>query len=449
MGWDKLAPESMAMYQSGPGYYRVAAKPAAEGRMWMISGIAGGIQPWWHYIAAYHEDRRMYDTPEPVMRWHNSNESILVNREPVASVGVLWSQRNTDFFGRDDAAERVDAPYTGFMHALVRARIPYLPIHVEDLGDAAPRFAVLILPNVGALSDRECESIRSFVRGGGSLIATGVSSRYGEGGDPRPDFALADLFSAHAVAPAPKLSGERGGGRRGPGAELHTYLRLTPELRAGVDGPNAGDEPPAGRRRHAVLQGFERTDILAYGGSLGDLRIDPGAVVPLTYIPPFPTYPPETSWMRQPVTSIPGLVLSEKGRSRIAFMPADIDRRYAKQHLPDHGDLLANIVRWAAGPSVPLGVEGTGMLDCHLYRQGARLILHLVNLTNAAAWRAPMEDTIPVGPFRVKVTVPPGMNALTTARLAVAGGAVSIRRNGAAVEFTVPSVRDHEVVVLG
>ena len=50
LGWDKLAPESMAMYQSGPGYYRVASKPAAEARMWMIAGIAGGIQPWWHHV---------------------------------------------------------------------------------------------------------------------------------------------------------------------------------------------------------------------------------------------------------------------------------------------------------------------------------------------------------------------------------------------------------------
>ena len=62
LGWDKMAPESMAMYQSGPGYYRVAAKPAAEARMWMIAGIAGGIQPWWHHVGAYHEDRRMYRT---------------------------------------------------------------------------------------------------------------------------------------------------------------------------------------------------------------------------------------------------------------------------------------------------------------------------------------------------------------------------------------------------
>ena len=154
LGWDKLAPESMAMYESGPGYYRVASKPAAEARMWMIAGIAGGIQPWWHYVGAYHEDRRMYTTPGPVMTWCKANEAYLIDRRPVASVGLVWSQRNTDFFGRDDPGDRVDAPYTGWMHALVRARIPYLPVHVDDVGRYAGRLAALILPNIGALSRR-------------------------------------------------------------------------------------------------------------------------------------------------------------------------------------------------------------------------------------------------------------------------------------------------------
>ncbi len=116
LGWDKIAPESMAMYQSGPGYYRVASKPAAEARMWMIAGIAGGIQPWWHHVAAYHEDRRMYRTAEPVMRWWKAHEAVLTDRTPIANVGVVWSQRNTDFFGRDDAPERVDAAVHG-LHA--------------------------------------------------------------------------------------------------------------------------------------------------------------------------------------------------------------------------------------------------------------------------------------------------------------------------------------------
>jgi hypothetical protein len=35
--------------------------------MWMIAGIAGGIQPWWHHVGAYHDDRRMYRTAEPYL----------------------------------------------------------------------------------------------------------------------------------------------------------------------------------------------------------------------------------------------------------------------------------------------------------------------------------------------------------------------------------------------
>jgi hypothetical protein len=29
-------------------------------------------------------------------------------------------------------------------------------------------------------------------------------------------------------------------------------------------------------------------------------------------------------------------------------MPADLDRRFGRDNLPDHGDLLANLVRWAS-----------------------------------------------------------------------------------------------------
>ena len=81
LGWDKLAPESMAMYENGRTSYRVASKPAAEARMWMIAGMAGGIQPWWHHVGAYHDDRRMYRTAEPVMKWHKANEAYLVESQ--------------------------------------------------------------------------------------------------------------------------------------------------------------------------------------------------------------------------------------------------------------------------------------------------------------------------------------------------------------------------------
>lgn len=450
MGWEKLAPESMAMYQNHPGYFRVASKPAAEARLWMIAGMAGGLQPWWHYVGAWHEDRRMYRTPEPVMQWARENERYLVNREPVAAAGLVWSQRNTDFFGRDDAAERVEAPYYGWMHALVRARIPYLPVHADDIASAAGRLPVLILPNLGALSEEQCAAIRRFVREGGGLVATGVTSLYDMWGDPRPDYALADLFGAHLEAPPPRLPSGRQpaspGGRGRPVAQ-HTYLRLHPELRALAEGPRSGDEPAPDGERHPALRGFEQTDLIPYGGTLLPHRCDPGASVLLTYVPPFPTYPPEFAWMRTPKTDIPALVVSQHGGSRVAFLPAELDRWYFHYHLPDHGDLLANLVRWCAGDVMPLSVEGRGLLDCHLYRQENRLILHMVNLTNPAAWRAPVEDCIPVGPLRVSIRLPAG---LAPRRVVATVSRRTLRCwvRAAHVEFQIPTIVDHEMVIL-
>jgi hypothetical protein len=417
LGWDKLAPESMAMYESGPGYFRLASKPATEARMWMIAGIAGGIQPWWHYVAAFHDDRRMYDTPGPVMKWYKENERYLVDRQPVASVGVVWSQRNTDFFGRNESAERVDAPYSGFMHALVRARIPYLPVHIDDLDRQGQGFKLLVLPNVGALSDSQCASIRRYVDRGGSLFATGETSLGDEWGDPRPDFGLAELFGAHSIGAPPN---------RRP-SDVHTYLRI------------------ARREPRPVLKGFEKTDILPYGGSLVPLKVAPEAVVPLTFIPPFPTYPPETAWMRQETTDIPGLILTMRGKSRIAFMPADIDRRYEHEHLPDHGDLLANVVRWATADEIPLAVESPGLLDCHLYTQNGRTLLHIVNLTSTATWRAPAEEMIPVGPVKVRVRV---SGRPSSAELLVSKTKQQVSLTGNIASFEMRSISDHEFVLL-
>jgi len=447
LGWDKLAPESMAMYEAGRTSFRVASKPAAEARMWMIEGLAGGIQPWWHHIGAYHEDRRMYRTAEPVMKWHKANQAYLVNRRPVATVGLVWSQRNTDFYGRENAAEMVEAPYEGFTQALIRARIPYLPVEAGDIDREAPNLAVLILANVGGLSDEQCAAIRRFVERGGSLIATGDSMRYNEWGDARPDFALADLLHAHADG-KPARPAESGGRRGGGGASVHTYLRLHPEFRARVWGPKSGNEPAAAGERHPVLRGFEETDILAFGGTLQPLRIDPGAIVPLTFIPEFPVYPPETSWMRQTDTNIPGLVLSDHPKGgRVAYLAADLDRRYMRDFLPDHAHLLANLARWAAADDIPLSVQGAGLLDCHLYQQPGRLILHLVNLTNSGTWRSPIDELIPVGPLKVKVKLPRGVPG-RSAKLLVSMGTLPVAARQGWVEFEVKSVLDHEVVVV-
>ena len=109
-------------------------------------------------------------------------------------------------------------------------------------------------------------------------------------------------------------------------------------------------------------------------------------------------------WMREPVTDIPGLVLNTAaGGGRIAFLPADLDRQFARHNLPDHSALLANLVRWAGRDDVPLAIEGRGLVDCNLYHQPGRMILHLVNLNHEGAWRQPLHELSPVGPLIVRL----------------------------------------------
>jgi len=442
LGWDKLIPDSMPMYQMGSPTFRVATKPEQEAHMWMISGFAGGIQPWWHHIAAYHEDRRMYHTAEPIFRWYKANEEFLINRQPVASVGVVWSQENSDFFGRDEAELKVNQPYRGIMQALIRARIPYIPVHADHIDRESPQLKLLILPNVGSLSASQVASVKRFVANGGSLFATGVSSLYNELGDELQDYALSDLFKTHYIKDA-RASGNRAN------ATLHTYLRLRPELRKNVYGPQTGTEPEiTGEQRHTILKGFDLTDIIPFGGVLTPLRLDAGIQPLMTFVPDFPMYPPEKAWMREPVTDIPGLIIHTlPNGSRIAFMPADVDRQYARHNLPDHGNLLANIIRWATQDNVPISVTGPGLIDCNIYKQPGRLIIHLVNLTSAATWRQPLEEYIPVGPITVKVKLPEGV-AGEYPNLMVAGQRIVANVSDGWSSFQLTSILNHELVVI-
>ena len=201
--------------------------------------------------------------------------------------------------------------------------------------------------------------------------------------------------------------------------------------------------PPATGQRHPVLGGFDETDIIPFGGVLEPMRTDADSVVPLTFVPEFPIYPPETSWMRQPKTDIPGLVL----KGRVAYMPADIDRRFGRDNLPDHGNLLANLVRWAAGDRMPLQIEGRGLIDCNLYTQPGRLILHLVNLTSAGTWRAPVDELIPVGPFTVKLRLPKDVRGARV-QLLVANRSVTASLAGGWASFRIDTILDHELILL-
>ena len=275
-------------------------------------------------------------------------------------------------------------------------------------------------------------------------MATGETSRYDADGVARPDFELADLLGVHATGCHH--------GSTGPSQpsweswSAHTHLRLTPSTRGRGDGPGASG---GGAVRHPVLDGFDATDLLPFGGRLEVVRVREGTEVLATFVPPFPIYPPETSWMRQPETAVPAVVVRDEaatGGGRVAYLPADVDRCHGRDQHPDHARLLANTVRWAAGAPQPLTVTGPGLLDCHLYRQGDALVLHLVNLTGDGG-RGPLQEVVPVGPVEVEVRLPAPAEAIVVRSL-VAGGEQTRAVVDEVARFVVATVAEHEVLLV-
>jgi hypothetical protein len=305
---------------------------------------------------------------------------------------------------------------------------------------------LLILPNVGLLTDDQVIAVKAFVARGGGLIASGATSLCDRWGDARADLPLADVLGVRVPADHPWRDPLK---RRQAAAEnSQTYLRLTPELRANTYGPHPAGEPAARGSRHAVLRGFDDTDILPFGGSVTSLTVDPSAQVLLTFVPPRPAFPPEAVWTRNDRTDVPGVIVHERaGSGRVVFFAADLDRRFARENNPDFGNLIANAVRWAARDAIPLQVEGPGLLDWHVYRQSNRVILHCVNLTNEGSWRAPIDELIPVGPLRVGVHLADGVTARRV-RLLASDREAPVRVEAGWARFELTSILDHEVIVI-
>lgn len=449
LGWDRLIPESTPQYQLGTPAYRLASMPAAEVRLWSSSGFAGGIQPWWHHIGALHEDRRQYQTAEPIFAWHEANEDVLVDREPLADVGLVWSQLNHDFFGRDQAEDRTVQPYRGAMRALDRAGLTYLPIHADKLECLPDSIRVLVLPNLGAMSDAQCAAVEQFAARGGGVVATSDTGGYDANGATRSIPGLADLLGTTRVD-----NGVGSTGRRASSIEIsagHSYLRLEPGLRHLHYGPrdaSVGVQEQSGR--HPVLEGFDGTDILPFGGYLPRFEVAADAQVLSTYIPDFPIYPPETAWMREPVTDIPAIVTRQTQHgARIVHFLSDVDRCFARDGQFEHGLLLANAIRWAIGDRPRVGIEGgKGLLSVTLYAQPRRQIMHLNNRLVVARVPGRQDVIVPLERIQVRLKLETIATHLPRVELRVAGKAAQARIDGDELIFDIEKVEDHEVAVI-
>ncbi len=423
-----------------PYRWKDSVQSEAEIRIWVSEGTANGLRPWFTKFSGVIHDPRWLRAVEDLYRRHAGWERYLRNESPLARVALVYSQQTAWFYGGDRAGAKVEDHTLGWYQALIEARIPFEMVHDRLLDPAhLGPFKTLILPNIAALSDAQCDQLRVFVKNGGSLIATYETSLYDEWGVKRKDFGLADLLGV----------GFKG---RVEGPMHNAYLRL--------------EHNTAGA--HPLLKDLEAAPRIIHGVWRLEVEKRIGfPKPPITLIPSYPDLPMEKVYPRNPEPGISQVFLrefkaaraedapSKRGSnfreefvsSRTIYFPWDIDRTFWEVQCVDHFKLLRNAIEWATNEEPPVYVTGPGVLDVTVWRQKDSMTVHLVNLTNPMMMKGPIRELMPVGPQKVRLRIPAGMRARNIRFLAAAKTA-TLKQDGQYLTVTVPSILDHEIVAV-
>jgi hypothetical protein len=393
-----------------------------EIRMWMVDGIAQGLHPWFTKFNAKIVDHRWLPVVEEIYKWHYANEHYLRDQKPLARVGMVYSQQTAAFYAGENAQTLVEDPALGFYQALIEARIPFEMVHDRMLDhEHIAQFRTLILPNIAALSDLQCQQIQGFIQSGGSIVATFETSLYDEWGVRREDFGLGPLLGVTYAG-------------RVQGPMLNSYLALKKE--------------PGAESYHALLAGFE--DATRIVNAVHVIDVKPRTETnfsPLEIIPSYADLPMEAVFPPPVATHNPGVFLNTSAGGRVLYYPGDIDRTFWDVLDVDHAHLLRNAILWAANETAPITVEGPGVLDISVWEQKDSMTVHLVNLTNPMMMKGPIREIFPVGKQRLCIQIPHG-RSVEKAKLLVAGKDVSYQTEQSSILLDVPSISLHEVIAI-
>ena len=398
-----------------PYRWKDSVQNGAEIRLWVADLVANGMRPWFTKFGGVLHDERWLKPVEDIYRRLAGWEKYLRNESPLTRVAVVYSQQTAWFVGN-----KLEDNINGWYQALIEARIPFELVHDRLLDTMhIGQFKTLILPNIAALSNAQCDQLRAFVNNGGSVIATYETSLCDEWGVRRNDFGLADLFGVGSTG-------------RTAGPMQNSYLRLEHDSAHG----------------HQLLRGLEDAPRIVNG--VWRLEVEPRekfAQVPLTLIPSYPDLPMEKVYPRVEKTDIAEVFLRESGKGRVIYFPWDIDRTFWEVLSVDHFKLLRNAVEWATNEEPTVSVTGHGVLDVTAWRQKHSMTVHLVNLTNPMMMKGPLRELIPVSEQQVRLHLPDGAR-VSRVHLLAANTKPRFTQNGRELHVVVPSILDHEVVAV-
>ncbi len=393
----------------------------AEIKIWSANGVANGMLPCFVKFGATLIDKRWLPGVEKIYNGYYRSEKYLRNTAPMARIAMVVSEQQNINYGHQPWQQDSSFHVHGMYHNLIEGRMPFEMINTSVLdAEHLKPFKLLILANTYSLSDEQCNQLKKFVEGGGSLLATFESSLYDEHGKQRSDFGLADIFG---------VSYNNGV----EGQMQNSYLRLRND--------------PVTKKFHPVLEGLEDATRIINGNFR--VKVTPkasGFPSPVTLVQSYPDLPMEDVYTRLPDSDTREIYLRDVGKGRVAYITWDIDRAFWQYMALDHGKLLNNTIRWTLNEDPVVIVKGRGIVETTAWRQKQSMTVHLVNLTNPMMMKGPFRELIPVN-ADVSIKIPANTK-VTGVQLLLSEQKPEFTIKNGNLTLSITQIFDHEIIAL-
>jgi hypothetical protein len=277
-------------------------------------------------------------------------EPWLMGAQPVRFAALYYSKQARVFYSRNEPQPYVLA-FLGAYKALLEAHVQFEIVTDRDLNSASlSQYRMLVLPDAACMSNDQLEAIRKYVAGGGNVVATHKASLLDEGGDPRSNFGLHDVFGV-SYADTVNLP--------------VSYVRPT-GVGPLTDGLDLG-LPLMHRDRQLKVIAAASAEVPA---TLVYAREDVNRVSH-NADPPMPEDSPYAA-----------IVAHRHGKGRCVYFPGRPDAVFARWGHPEFKRMLVNAFDWCTAETpTPLSVDAPASVEATLYSQPDqnRLIVHLLN----------------------------------------------------------------------
>jgi hypothetical protein len=362
----------------------------------------------------------------------------LTRTEPLAATALLVSEQTRQFYAYKDIEKHFLPHVFGAFRAATEEHLPVALVNDWDLNRSTlSRFSSLILPGAAAMSGDQVEAIRSFVRDGGGLVATGETSLCDELGRPRSDFALADVFGV-------SYRGRPSDSKQRPELDANFAIVVDENYwrqRTAIATLSWTDHPVT---QDARLVELVPQKSVAFRGPL--VRVTEPARAEDVAIRMRPE-----GHSGAPLSAV---VARSFGRGRVVYCAAALDAALWSYAYPYQRRLLVKAIEWVAREPPAIVVTAPMCVQAGFFTQrdakGRRIFIHLFNGLNTTAHHGlpssevPLrEEVVPIHGITVRLTrdVPTRFHCEPGALPA------SARQQGNTTVVEVPPLETHTIVV--